>query len=104
VAAKRAFLEVFAWYPSSIFRNILTSRSSDKALSLRLDFLTIESAALMAEAPKWYDAYPKPRTTKPESVSAKELLELFRAGSISGSDILLIDLRRVDHEVSDKIA
>lgn len=54
----------------------------------------------MAEAPKWYDAYPQPRNTKPEAISAEELLALFQAGATVGSDILLIDLRRVDHEVS----
>lgn len=54
----------------------------------------------MAEALKWYDAYPKPRNTKPEAVSAKDLLALFQAGATAGIDVLLIDLRRVDHEVS----
>ncbi|ETN45254.1 uncharacterized protein HMPREF1541_10131 [Cyphellophora europaea CBS 101466] len=52
----------------------------------------------MAEAPKWYDAYPKPRNTNPKAVSAKELLALFQAGATAGVDFLLIDLRRVDHE------
>merc|ERR1712093_602879 len=66
--------------------------------SLRPICLNTDFAAQMAEAPKWYDAYPKPRNTNPKAVSAKELLALFQAGATAGVDFLLIDLRRVDHE------
>lgn len=54
----------------------------------------------MAEAPKWYEAYPEPRSKNPGAVSARELITLFQLGETAGTDFLLIDLRRTDHEVS----
>lgn len=53
----------------------------------------------MPEEPKWYEAYPAPRNEKTGSVSASELLDQLKSGVTPGREILLVDLRRTDHEV-----
>ncbi|CAJ2509035.1 Uu.00g140610.m01.CDS01 [Anthostomella pinea] len=52
---------------------------------------------MAAQEPPWYAAYPSPRTTEPASVSREEVLNMLRAGKI-GQDVVLVDLRRNDHE------
>jgi arsenical-resistance protein 2 len=54
-------------------------------------------------SPPWYDAYPKPRNTSPESITRSDLLQRLRSGHQPGKDFLLIDLRRTDHEVCPSI-
>ncbi|EXJ74496.1 oxidoreductase [Cladophialophora psammophila CBS 110553] len=52
----------------------------------------------MAQASAWYDAYPKPRTQSPATLSRQELLQWLQDGKKPGADFLLVDLRRTDHE------
>lgn len=47
----------------------------------------------------WYDAYPPPQNTSPSGINRKELLALLQSGKRPGKDLLLVDLRRTDHEV-----
>jgi hypothetical protein len=56
------------------------------------------SAAEATNAP-WYSAYPPPRHTGTKSVSREAMLQLLRNGKKPGVDFLLVDLRRMDHEV-----
>jgi arsenical-resistance protein 2 len=48
--------------------------------------------------PRWYDAYPAPRRKFSPIISRQELRDLLAEGKIPGRDIILIDLRREDHE------
>ena len=56
----------------------------------------------MAEQPPWHAAYPAPRNKHPPSITTKDLLSSLKSGQKPGVDLLLIDLRRNDHEVSDE--
>ena len=51
-----------------------------------------------AEAP-WHAAFPPPKCTKPASITRSEVLEMFQNGKKAGKDFVLVDLRRMDHEV-----
>ncbi|KAI9702956.1 MAG: hypothetical protein M1836_008170 [Candelina mexicana] len=46
----------------------------------------------------WHAAYPPPRLNTPPSISHAEVLQLLRDGKRVGRDLILIDLRRTDHE------
>ncbi len=48
----------------------------------------------------WHDAYPTPNNANPASIHRSELLQLFKDGQRPGVDFLIVDLRRMDHEVS----
>lgn len=50
--------------------------------------------------PPWQAAYPVPKTTA-SSISKQDVLQFLEAGAIPGKDILLVDLRRSDHEVKN---
>lgn len=45
----------------------------------------------------WHAAYPAPRNTTPDGVSPTQLLDLLSNGD---ERVVLVDLRRNDHEVS----
>lgn len=47
----------------------------------------------------WHFAYPQPRNSKPDEIDRADLLKRLQAGQKPGRDLLLIDLRRTDHEV-----
>lgn len=55
----------------------------------------------MSGKPAWYDAYPPPRNTSPPGIERKDLLALLQSGKRPGKDLLLLDLRRTDHEVRE---
>lgn len=55
----------------------------------------------MADKPSWHAAYPAPRNKQPTGISAQDLLSRLQRGEKLGVDILLVDLRRTDHEVSN---
>lgn len=50
-----------------------------------------------AEKP-WYAVYPTPKITA-SPITCEMLLSWFQQGKISGKDFVLVDLRRMDHEV-----
>jgi hypothetical protein len=50
-------------------------------------------------APAWHAAYPAPQTTA-DSLSRETLLSWMKDGKIAGKDFVLVDLRRIDHQVS----
>ena len=52
--------------------------------------------------PPWWEAYPAPRDTQPGSATREEVLAMLKAqgGKSTPADFLLIDVRRVDYEVS----
>jgi arsenical-resistance protein 2 len=56
----------------------------------------------MAQETAWHEAYPKPRNQSPAVVSREELLQWLQDGKKPGVEFLLVDLRRVDHEVRKK--
>jgi arsenical-resistance protein 2 len=52
----------------------------------------------------WHAAYPAPRTAEPRGIAREEVLAMLKAqlkdqNSSGLRDFLLVDLRRVDHEV-----
>ncbi|KAJ9150106.1 hypothetical protein NKR19_g5414 [Coniochaeta hoffmannii] len=48
--------------------------------------------------PSWHAAYPAPKTEAP-SITREAVLEMLRdSGNVPGKDLVLVDLRRVDHE------
>ncbi|KAI9814862.1 MAG: hypothetical protein M1832_005664 [Thelocarpon impressellum] len=49
-------------------------------------------------ATPWHAAYPAPQTQTPRSVERAAVLGWLREGQLPGKDLLLVDLRRVDHE------
>ncbi|CAI7600331.1 unnamed protein product [Penicillium viridicatum] len=51
---------------------------------------------MSAQVP-WYDAYPKPSTTTPPTISRETLLGWIKEGRNPGQDFLVVDLRRTDH-------
>ncbi|GAB7338242.1 hypothetical protein MBLNU457_4573t3 [Dothideomycetes sp. NU457] len=51
-----------------------------------------------AEKP-WYAAYPESRS-QPATLSRRELRDMIHGGKVPGRDLLIVDLRRTDHEVS----
>jgi hypothetical protein len=53
-----------------------------------------------ATAEPWHFAYPQPRNSQPDKIDRADLLKRLQAGQKPGRDLLLIDLRRTDHEVS----
>lgn len=70
------------------------------------------AAAIDSQAqPPWHAAYPPPKNSSPESISRAELLQLLllHYNNFDGhetktkKDFVLIDLRRMDHEVSNII-
>lgn len=70
------------------------------------------AAAIDSQAqPPWHAAYPPPKNSSPESISRAELLQLLllHYNNSDGhetkakKDFVLIDLRRMDHEVSNII-
>lgn len=52
----------------------------------------------------WHSAYPAPQNTTPLSISHSEVLQLLK--NINGSEkkVVLIDLRRTDHDVEFHVA
>ena len=54
----------------------------------------------MATIKAWHEAYPSPRTQSPPTVTREELLQWLQEGKKNGLDLLLVDLRRTDHEVN----
>ena len=56
-------------------------------------------ASKQEESP-WYAAYPAARTKQPAQISRAELLQLIKDGQVAGKDFVLIDMRRMDYEVS----
>lgn len=50
----------------------------------------------------WQEKFPAPRTTEPSAITREELLARFEAGQQGGQDFLLVDVRRTDHEVSQR--
>ena len=52
----------------------------------------------MASRAPWYAAYPTPRTAEPPYISRSELLHVLQTATLS-KDVVLVDLRRTDHEV-----
>jgi hypothetical protein len=53
---------------------------------------------MASEPAPWHAAYPKPKNTA-ETISHSEVLGRLNRGELPGRDILLVDLRRNDHEV-----
>lgn len=57
----------------------------------------------------WHAAYPSPKNSNPESISRAEVLQLLRLHYNSDEHekqkkgFTLIDLRRMDHEVSSSV-
>lgn len=47
----------------------------------------------------WHAAFPAP-LSEARSITAAETLNLLKSGDTGGQRFVLIDLRRVDHEVS----
>jgi arsenical-resistance protein 2 len=54
-----------------------------------------------AERP-WYAAYPAPKTTA-SAITRETLLSWMLEGKVAGKDFVLIDLRRMDHEVCPNV-
>jgi arsenical-resistance protein 2 len=54
---------------------------------------------MMSAQVPWYDAYPKPSTTTPPTISRETLLAWIKEGRNPGQDFLVVDLRRTDHTV-----
>jgi hypothetical protein len=55
-----------------------------------------------AEAPRerpWYAAYPVARC-EPKPITAAEVLSILKSDGQPGPSVVLVDLRRIDHEVS----
>ena len=50
------------------------------------------------EAP-WHEAFPPPKNSSPDSISRADLLQSCKDGKKAGKDFVLVDLRRIDHEV-----
>ncbi len=48
----------------------------------------------------WHAAYPAPKNADPASVHRTEVLEWFHNGEKPGVDFVIVDPRRIDHEVS----
>lgn len=69
-----------------------------------------QTAAEDSEPPPWHAAYPPPQNSNPASISRAELLQLLllqyssdgheNKNQTKKKDFVLIDLRRMDHEVS----
>jgi len=53
--------------------------------------------ATSKDAP-WYAAYPEAKSTA-TTMTRYDLLDMMNKGKKPGEDYLLVDLRRVDHEV-----
>lgn len=51
----------------------------------------------------WQAEFPSPRTTTPDAILREDLLARFEAGQKGGRDFLLVDVRRTDHEVSQRL-
>lgn len=51
----------------------------------------------------WYAALPAPKTTAP-SVSRNRLLSWLKKDKVPGKDFVLVDLRRMDYEVSSLVS
>jgi arsenical-resistance protein 2 len=55
-------------------------------------------------SPPWHAAYPAPKNQEPASMTRDTLLEMIKNdGRVAGRDFVLVDLRRVDHEVRDSV-
>lgn len=50
----------------------------------------------------WFEAYPAPKTAKSDTVTKEELRQWILGGEKSGKDFIVVDVRREDHEVTDK--
>lgn len=57
----------------------------------------MSSSTTTPERP-WHEAFPAPRSTA-ASITREEVLRWFQEGKKPGKDFVLVDLRRVDHEV-----
>lgn len=55
-----------------------------------------------AEVP-WHSAFPAPRKQSPLSISRFEVLQLVKNVDEPGKDFVLVDLRRMDHEVKSTL-
>lgn len=64
-----------------------------------MDAESINTAGVTSTDAPWHEAFPAPSTTQVDAIQAEELLTRLQAGQRSGSDFLLIDLRRNDHTV-----
>lgn len=70
-----------------------------RVASLETSTMTAQMAAQDADkASPWHVAYPTSKTAA-SSISKEEFLQLLKSGAVPGKDILLVDLRRNDHEV-----
>lgn len=49
--------------------------------------------------PPWYEAYPVAKNKDPATILRSDLRTLINEGSKLGNEIILVDLRRADHEV-----
>lgn len=59
------------------------------------------ASTISETAAPWHAAYPTPSDRQPGSITRDAVLELMKnESSIAGKDFVLVDLRRVDHEVS----
>lgn len=64
-----------------------------------------QSKTMTTTPPPWHAAYPAPRNPQPTAIAREEVLAMLQAqlvnkpSSSSARDFLLVDLRRVDHEV-----
>lgn len=79
------------------------------AITTKDEAKTSKIATKDSQPPPWHAAYPPPQNSNPASISRAELLQLLLIHySSDGHEIknkkkknfLLIDLRRIDHEVS----
>ncbi|KAH8911205.1 Rhodanese-like protein [Coniochaeta sp. PMI_546] len=60
--------------------------------------MTSNTQGTTAVSPPWHAAYPGPKT-EASSITRETVLDLLRAGkNVAGKDLVLIDLRRIDHE------
>lgn len=61
------------------------------------------SAASVPSRPallRWWDAYPKAKSTSLPQLTAEEVAKLIRDSNGKGTDFAVIDVRRADHAVS----
>lgn len=105
------FLEVSACIKDStlkIFRGISTTNAHFFITSFQIFplYTTQAQSTMAAMEPKsnlerpWYEAYPVAKNKDPATISRADLRTLINEGGKLGNNIILVDLRRADHEVS----
>jgi hypothetical protein len=67
-------------------------------LSHRIHMASSTAPAKTTEVP-WHAAYPAVRALDLPSITCAELLRWYKEGKSPGSEFVLVDLRRTDHEV-----